>query len=304
MRSLTTWCAGTIAWQFALPNLGRLYAPLEVGLYTSAFAAAAALAMLLTPSFRRTRPHWLALALVGSFCAVRWLTTGPSALPVATALAECVGVGVAVFLATGLRRQLGISRKVIDELGDPGPYADSFENGQQEIFREIRRARRYERPLSLLAIGAEAPLSTTAIEHLIEDLRRDAMGRVANSRVAKLLLEETGGSDVVTRRGEHFLLLLPETDAQGASLVGQRLARAAARRWGLDLHCGISSFPDKEVTFDGLILEAESQMRGEDGEPLSVASERRRGGPSSGPEAAPAKASAGTHITSSPQPGT
>ena len=100
MRSLTTWCAGTIAWQFALPNLGRLYAPLEVGLYTSAFAAAAALAMLLTPSFRRTRPHWLALALVGSFCAVRWLTTGPSALPVATALAACVGVGVAGASAT------------------------------------------------------------------------------------------------------------------------------------------------------------------------------------------------------------
>jgi GGDEF domain-containing protein len=193
---------------------------------------------------------------------------------------------------------------VIDELGDPGPYADSFENGQQEIFREIRRARRYERPLSLLAIGAEAPLSTTAIEHLIEDLRRDAMGRVANSRVAKLLLEETGGSDVVTRRGEHFLLLLPETDAQGASLVGQRLARAAARRWGLDLHCGISSFPDGEVTFDGLILEAESQMRGADDEPLRAASERRRGGPSSGSEAAPAKANAATHITSSPQPGT
>ncbi len=304
MRSLTTWCAGTIAWQFALPNLGRLYAPLEVGFYTCAFAAAAALAMVLRPPFRRVRPHLLALCLIASFCAVRWLTTGPSALPVGTALAECIGVGVAVFLATGLRRQLGISGKLIDELGDPGPYATSFESGQQEIFREIRRARRYERPLSLVAIGAEAPLSTTAIEHLIEDLRRDAMGRVANSRVAKLLLEETGGSDVVTRRGDHFLLLLPETDARGASLVGQRLARAAARRWGLDLHCGVSSFPEKEVTFDGLIAQAESQMRGEDGESRTVAMERRASAASQGSEEAPATASPAARITSSPQPGT
>ena len=76
MRSLTSWCAGTIAWEFALPNLGRLYAPLEVGFYTSAFAAAAALTIVLMPSFRRVKHHWLALALVGSFCAVRWLTTG------------------------------------------------------------------------------------------------------------------------------------------------------------------------------------------------------------------------------------
>jgi len=304
MRSLTSWCAGTIAWQFALPNLGRLYAPLEVGFYTSAFAAAAALTIVLMPSFRRVKRHWLAVALVGSFCAVRWLTTGPSALPVATALTECIAVAVAVLLATGLRRQLGISRKVIDELGDPGPYAASFETGQQEIFREIRRARRYERPLSLLAIGAEAPLSTTAIEHMIEDLRRDAMGRIANTRVAKLLLEETGGSDVVTRRGDHFLLLLPETDAQGASRVGQRLARVAARRWGLDLHCGVSSFPEKEVTFDGLITQAESQMRGEDAESLNAAAERRGGAPSSAREAAAPEANPAARITSSPQPGT
>ena len=113
-----------------------------------------------------------------------------------------------------------------------------------------------------------------------------------------------GGSDIVTRRGDHFLLLLPETDAQGASRVGQRLARVAARRWGLDLHCGVSSFPEKEVTFDGLITQAESQMRGEDAESLNAAAERRGGASSSAREAAAPEANPAARITSSPQPGT
>ena len=48
-------------------------------------------------------------------------------------------------------------------------------------------------------------------------------------------------------------------DGGGTRELGE--CAAAAERWGLELHSGIATFPDQEVTFTGLLERAESALR-------------------------------------------
>ena len=84
---------------------------------------------------------------------------------------------------------------------------------------EIQKARRYQRPLSLLRIDAD---QFSAIEA--------AHGPGASERVLKALtssiFDGTRVSDLVARvDAEQFAILLPETNAEGAELLAERLRR-------------------------------------------------------------------------------
>src|SRR5262249_34946367 len=73
--------------------------------------------------------------------------------------------------------------------------------------------------------------------------------------------EETTGSTVIADRGEHFLVLLPESNRQEAEQVAQRIGRAAEERHGMKVRYGIASFPHQEITFDKLLETAEAELR-------------------------------------------
>lgn len=87
---------------------------------------------------------------------------------------------------------------------------------------EIERARRYRRPLSLLLLD-------------IDDFKRfnDQYGHLAGDRVLRrlgaLILDTLRENDTAYRYGgEEFTILLPETDADQAAVVGERLRTAFA----------------------------------------------------------------------------
>jgi hypothetical protein len=129
------------------------------------------------------------------------------------------------------------------------------------MFREVRRARRYERPLSMLAVSAALSQAPIAIAELLEQARRESLDRYARARLAALLDEETAGSTLIADRGDHFLLLLPETGANEAEQVAKRIERAAAEQHGMSVRFGMASFPHQEITFDKLLETAESGLR-------------------------------------------
>jgi GGDEF domain-containing protein len=262
MNTLPWRCAAIIGWVVVFTELDRRSDLFEIGAPGYALAVASVL-LLVVPSLRRTS-ILRALALAFPIFFALELASGPIDLRKACAsLIEFGGTGVTIALAASLARRLDLADEVLSEfaIGPSREPIEPFSRTQGEMFREVRRARRHERPLSLLAISAPRFQPPAALAQMLEQARRENADRYAAGKIAALLDEQTAGSNVIADRGDHFLLLLPEAGRQEAEQVAKRLERAASERHGIALRFGIASFPHEEITFEKLLETAESELR-------------------------------------------
>ena len=114
--------------------------------------------------------------------------------------------------------------------------------------RELAEARRYSRPLSCLLLDID-------FFKAVNDTYGHAAGDAALAQSARALIESVRGSDVVCRYGgEEFLVLAPETAADGARALAEkirltfssRLFGDAARTFPLTLSVGVAELRDSE----------------------------------------------------------
>jgi two-component system cell cycle response regulator len=93
---------------------------------------------------------------------------------------------------------------------------------QRVLAHEYAEARRYARPLSCLMTDLDN-------FKLINDTFGHVAGDAALKQVASILTEVVRGSDMVSRYGgDEFLVLLPETDLEGADALAEKVRAAAA----------------------------------------------------------------------------
>ena len=119
---------------------------------------------------------------------------------------------------------------------------------QRVLAHEHAEARRYNRPLSCLMIDLDKFKT-------INDTYGHSAGDAALQQVATILTEAVRRSDMVFRYGgEEFLVLLPETDLEGAAQLAEKIRVAAASRpfgdgeriFHFTLSAGASSLCDSE----------------------------------------------------------
>ena len=95
---------------------------------------------------------------------------------------------------------------------------------QRSLQRELAEARRYARPLSCLLLDIDFFKS-------VNDNYGHAAGDTALMQVARVLTEAVRGSDVVCRYGgEEFLVLVPETNLDGATALAEKIRLAVSLR--------------------------------------------------------------------------
>jgi GGDEF domain-containing protein len=116
--------------------------------------------------------------------------------------------------------------------------------------RELRRARRYERPLSVLVLAFET----------VEPIH------IAQLRVLHLgaLLRDTlRESDLVAYAAEsqEFVAVLPETDSVAAEQSAKRIHRLLVSRMATGLRAAVAVFPHGGLTLDDLVARARSSLR-------------------------------------------
>ena len=119
---------------------------------------------------------------------------------------------------------------------------------------EMTRARRYERPLTLLLVGVEdwATISAGRGRRGAHDL----LGTLA-TRLRRLLRDV----DAIGMHGDGQLaILLPETPLEGALVVASRIEQVATNEVGLKIRLGASVFPDDAGTVVTLMREAEAAL--------------------------------------------
>jgi len=133
----------------------------------------------------------------------------------------------------------------------------------QVLRRETKRVSRHGRPLSLLFIDLDGFKA-------VNDTHGHLCGSRALVEAASVIRASARETDVVARfGGDEFALVLPDTGAEGALAVGERIReRLAAHPFlaadGLNLHLtasvGVATLPDAAATAEELMQAADLAM--------------------------------------------
>jgi hypothetical protein len=263
MKRLHFWFAIAVVWLFLLYNVERLQDPIHVAAFVYPFTAAAALWVLVTPLPRLPLFWWMVLPLPAYLALKAGLGHPLAGAELPLTVTEIFAIELTILIARQVSRTLADFRETASHLlvGAGGVVAPAFDVAQAEIYRELRRARRYQRPVSLLSIAIGDGTPRASHDRLLEELQRESLERYTVGQLGRLLADRTKDSDLIARRNEHFIALLPETRREAAEEIARRLATEAAEKLGLTLHVGLSSFPDEEVTFEKLLERAEGDRR-------------------------------------------
>ncbi len=167
--------------------------------------------------------------------------------------------GPTVALDNALRLRRAEALSVTDDLTQL--YNSRYLN--QVLRRETKRASRSGRPLSLLFVDLDGFKNVN-----------DNHGHLAGSRglveAAEVIRRSARETDVIARfGGDEFALVLPDTGAEGAEAVGERVReRIAAHRFleglGLAIHLtvsiGVATLPDVAASVEELVHAADAAM--------------------------------------------
>ena len=162
-------------------------------------------------------------------------------------------------LASQAARAINNSRLYHLAILDPITEVYSRSHLFQCAHDELRRARRYQRNLSLLAINLQG-LTEVRSHHGHE------IGNQMENRFTEVLMECVRETDLVARLGESsFAVLMPETDALAGMFAAERICQHSREcellgRYYVTAHIGLCSFPDRAENVMRLISRAEAAM--------------------------------------------
>ena len=159
-----------------------------------------------------------------------------TALAAIGALAAHAGTAVGNVLAHEEARRLSVT--------DPLTGAGNVRQLSTTLSREVERAHRFGRPLSVLMLD---------LDHFkrVNDTHGHDFGDLVLREFARRLAGCLREVDTVARYGgEEFAVVLPETDSEGATRVAERILAAVrsepfgpAVLWPLTVSIGIASYP-------------------------------------------------------------
>ena len=167
----------------------------------------------------------------------------------AVAFAELAVAATGRLLEADDRRGAISRRQAIAAHVDPLTGCATLDALDRRIREEFERARRYDVTFALVLLDVDG------MRLINERLGRDGGHRVL-ADLGRLLQRELRAPDFVARYGgEEFLLLLPETDLEGARLtvnrIREKLGPAGLGELNLGVHCrltaGVVTYPNAAV---------------------------------------------------------
>jgi len=251
------------AWFFFFYNIEKLFGVVNIAtfVYVLVFVYSV-LIILLRPLQRMPLYGLLSLSLIPYIILKieAGLTITGTGLPIA--VTEVCVIWITVVLIKQMACGLEGFRKSITKLtvGHLEKETDPFDTGQSQIYHEIRRSRRYQRPATLLAIRASEHSVQISLDRFIKDAQHEIINKYIDGRIAKFLSTELGDLNIILQRGDHFIVLLPEANQEDAVEIMNQLRSAGQESLGLEFQIGVATFPDEAVTFETLLQNAEEEM--------------------------------------------
>ncbi|MDH3718746.1 MAG: hypothetical protein OES79_11560 [Planctomycetota bacterium] len=255
--------ASLLVWLAVLFNLERVHEPINIASFVYVFAGLLAAAVVVLPPMRKATLGGLAtlsvLLLVMLKILLGYEVAGAGlSLTVTEASAILITVALAHQIARHARR-FEISAAELAAIRWQA-HPKSFDDAQAEMYQELRRARNFDRRVSIVALEPTSDSVTLSIDSMVKEVRREMVQRYVQARLTDCLQKEVQDFDLVTSINGRFLLVLPERSSEQADEVTRRLAERVQNELGLRLRIGTAAFPDDEVTLTGLVERAEAAM--------------------------------------------
>lgn len=149
-------------------------------------------------------------------------------------------------------------------LKDPLTGLHNYRYLRERLSSEFKRAKRYIIPLSLLMFDIDYFKS-------INDIYGHQYGDTILKELSKVLKESSRSNDIIIRYGgEEFLIILPDTNKQGALILGRRFLDklthhnfdSKGNQIKLKISMGLCSFPEDGITTEsGMLNAADEALR-------------------------------------------
>jgi len=263
MKRLRFLTVTIVLWFFLLYNIERLSQPINISSTAYIFVAVVAALTILAPSLHRA-PLWLILSgPIALFLVLKaWLGYHLWGAAIPLTVTETSFIALTILLARQVNHVLGefeqgaadITIEIVGKLTEP------FATGQGEMYREVRRARTYGRPLSLMTVGIEEKTLQNALPRMVAEAQDAMRKHLALSGIARVLDEELKDFHIIAKQNNHFVVLLPEAEQKDLATLESQLREAVSKRLGITLKIGASSLSDEIVTFERLVEEAAAAM--------------------------------------------
>ncbi len=252
-----------VIWLFLLYNIERINEPINLASFVYVLALVCCLAMLFLRPLNQMRFYWLFLLCLPPYFFLKWWYRHKLlGLNLPLTITEIAALGMTIFLSSQLARQLDeiketISSFIIEPLTKG---INPFESSQSLIYREIRRARQHQLEVSLLAVEINDQSLKLNLNRFIREFENEIIQSYVNARAGKIFVEKLHITDIVSQRGGHFVILLPETGKENTDKIIQRLQSIAMDKLGVTLKIGVATFPEEATTFEELLENAELKM--------------------------------------------
>jgi len=252
-----------IIWFFFFFSIERPFHVVNISRIAYILAALMAIVAILVPRWREI-PLWVLLvAPVPIFLMIKAVEGDPvwgQALPLT--VTEICGIAISTILAFWVGNAVNEFESAVAHItmGQIDVLPQSFSTGQAEMYREVRRARHHQRPLSLVAIGIEESSVQVVLDRMVQEAQQAMMRQYVLTNVAKVLCDELEDYDIIAQGDGHFLVLLPEITPKNLGELTEGLRATVAEQVGVMVQIGTSSLPTDAVTFDGLIETASTEM--------------------------------------------
>ncbi len=263
MRKLRFWMSASLAWFFVLFNIERFHEPINISSFVYVLAFVLALLIVGVPPMRN-RATWalVAVSLVVFVVLKQLLQYQLLGASTPLTVTEAVIITVSVLLANKVAWSIQQFEKSVLEITALNIAKNALDFGevQVDIYREVRRARNFQRPLSVVAIETPQLDNQIAIDGLLEEVQRQTKQRYLHSQVAQLISSEISDSDILSLRDDHFVLVLTESNVKRAEQIAQRISERLRNSLTCHIRTGIASFPDEEMTLAALLTRAEENL--------------------------------------------
>lgn len=264
------WLAGRLShpWLHLVAVIATLEIALTVSLADQGFVTYYTFIAIFSAYVFRDR-RWIAVhigfAAILSFAPLLFSdeTTRQGLLRGLVLVPTLIMAGVAVAF---LRERLAASEDRYRDLSERDPLTGvgNYRMLSLHVPRELRRHKRYQRPLVLFVIDLDD-------FKRINDSYGHQRGDAVLQEIGLALMAGVRDHDIVVRQGgDEFAVVAPETDQRAGELLGERLA-AAVRRVSADgrpIGCsmGVARFPEDADSLEGLLAAADARLRDVKGE--------------------------------------